>query len=62
MRNPEPRKWITWEIPNKYLEGTTDKKLDKLAEHLREEVTKALEDMIEGIPTTFKITNLPRDW
>lgn len=62
MRNPQPRKWITWEIPQKYLKETPDKNLEKLGEHLREEISKALEEMSEGIPVTFKITNLPKEF
>jgi hypothetical protein len=62
MREPEPRKWITWEIPQKYLIDTPDKNIEKLTEHLNEEVSKAIEDMLHGIPISMKITNLPKEY
>lgn len=62
MRDPQPRKWITWEVPPKYLEETPDKNIEKLSEHLKEEVSKALEDMTDGIPVSFKVTNLPKEY
>ena len=62
MRNPTPRKWITWELPQKYLDDITGKQEETLSHDLREEVTKALEDMIQGLPITFKITNLPKEF
>ena len=62
MRNPKARKWITWEIPQKYLDETPSAKLDKFAETIMEEATKALEDMTLGLPVSFKITNLPKEY
>ena len=62
MRDPKPRKWITWEIPQKYLDEISGKGEETLAETLREEVTKALEDMIHGLQVSFKVTNLPKEY
>lgn len=62
MRDPKPRKWITWEIPEKFLAELSTKAEENLAKQLREEATKALEDMIEGIPVSFKVTNLPKEY
>jgi len=58
----EPRKWITWELPQKFLDDLTDKGEQELSSTLRDEVTKALEDMIHKLPVSFKVTNLPRDY
>ena len=62
MRDPKPRKWITWEIPQKYLDESSEGQQMKFEDTIREEVSKALEDMINGLPVSFKITNLPKDW
>lgn len=62
MRDPKPRKWITWEIPQKYLDDITEKEENNFASTLRDEVTKALEDMIQGLPVSFKLTNLPKEY
>lgn len=62
MRDPKPRKWITWELPQKFLDDITDKGEEKLSATIRDEVTKAIEDMIHGLPVSFKITNLPKEY
>ena len=62
MRDPKPRKWITWEIPPKYLDETPEGQILKFEEILRKEVTKALDDMVHGLPVSFKITNLPKQY
>lgn len=62
MRDPNPRKWITWELPQKFLDDITDKGEEKLSATIRDEVTKAIEDMIHGLPVSFKITNLPKEF
>jgi len=62
MRDPKPRKWITWELPQAFLKDITNKQEETLELDLREEVSKALEDMIQGLPVSFKVTNLPKEY
>jgi hypothetical protein len=58
----KPTKWITWEIPQKFLKEMTDKEAANLGHQLREETDKALEDMLQGIPVSLKLTNLPKKY
>ena len=62
MRDPKPRKWVTWELPQKFLSDIHKAQEEELSATLREEVTKALEDMIHGLPVSIKITNLPKEF
>ena len=62
MRDPKPRKWITWEIPQKFLDDSSEGQTMKFDETIRDEVSKALEDMHLGLPISFKITNLPKEY
>jgi len=62
MRDPKPRKWITWELPQKFLAEITTKEEEELAATIRDEATKALEDMIHNLQVSFKLTNLPKDY
>jgi hypothetical protein len=59
---PKPKKWITWELPQKFLDGCNGEEENSLADTLRNEVNKALEDMIGGLPVSFKVTNLPKEY
>ena len=62
MSDPKPRKWITWELPQKYLDDMSEKEEHAFCNDMRIEMDKALEDMLHKIPVSFKFTNLPKDY
>jgi len=54
------QKWVTWVIPTKILEEKTPDEMDKLMEQLESEMSRTLTDIAEGIPISYKVTNMKR--
>lgn len=53
-------KWVTWLIPSKDIDSKTSTQMDKIRERIDLDIARTIEDIEDGVPVSFKLTNKVR--